>query len=69
MYYTPPKNKKKLFNQMVVRVFLSIIKQKIPNSRNRIPTIVPEKKVCLLLGTNNISFENTSSSQLFSKLI
>jgi len=30
---------------MVAYIFLSMIKQNIPNSRNSIPTIVPENKI------------------------
>jgi len=34
---------------MVVYIFLSIIKQKIPNSKNSIPTIVPENKMFIII--------------------
>lgn len=39
---------------MIVHVFLSIIKQKIPNSKNSIPTIVPENKIFILIKTTFI---------------
>jgi len=41
---------------MVVYICLSIIKQKIPNSKNSIPTIVPENKMFITIEYKKYKF-------------
>lgn len=41
---------------MVVYIFLSIIKQKIPNSKNSIPMTVPENKMFIIVEYKKYEF-------------